>query len=306
VGRKCVAEYYEQYHPFDSERTIGLEKSFNFLLDEEKDTRIAGVIDRLDVAEDGTYEIHDYKTSGTLMTQEKADKDRQLALYHMAVQSMWPDSGKIELVWHYLVFGKEIRSRRTPQEIESVKRQLMADIAAIEADTEFRPRESPLCDWCEYQAYCPARKHAVMTDGLPVNRFLGEPGVQLVNSLADLDRKKRDVERDMVQVKEALVKYAREHGVEVIKGSDHRVLVRFYRGLGFPSKDEPGRDRLEALVKQLGLWDAVSYLSSVSLAKLVESGAVDPEVASRIAALGREEERPWVKLTGLRWDRDGG
>jgi hypothetical protein len=33
---------------------------------------------------------------------------------------------------------------------------------------------------------------------------------------------------------------------------------------------------------------------------MVEKGAVEPELAGQIAALGWEEERPWVKLSKLR------
>jgi putative RecB family exonuclease len=306
VGRKCLADYYKRYFPFDSSKTIALEQLVSFPLDEAKQYLVRGVIDRLAVAADGTYEIHDYKTSGRLATQEDADKDRQLALYHLAIENMWPDVKNVDLVWHYLVFGKELRSRRTPAELKTLKQDVMAAIAAIEADRDFRPKESALCDWCAYPAYCPAKKHSVATAGLPPNRFLEEPGVKLVNTFADLDRRKREIERDIQQVKEALIAYAREHGVEVVKGSDHKALVRFYHGLGFPNRDDPGRDRLEALVRELGLWDRVSSLNAVSLAKLVEGGALDVDVAARVAALGREEERPWVKLTGLRWDRDSG
>jgi putative RecB family exonuclease len=306
LGRRCLTDYYQAYHPFDSSKTIGLEQLIFFPLDEAEQYWIRGVIDRLAIAGDGTYEIHDYKTSGRLRTQEEVDKDRQLALYHIALERMWPDVKDIDLVWHYLVFGKELRSRRTPAELKTLKQDIMALIGKIESDGEFRPHESALCDWCAYPEYCPAKKHAVLTSKLAPNKYLEEPGVRLVNTYADLHRKQRDIEQDMDQVKQALISYARDRDVEVIRGSDQKVLVRFYRGLGFPNRDEPGREKLEALVKELGLWDRVSVLSPVSLAKLVEAGTLDPAVAARVAALGCEEERPWVKLSNLRRDRDMG
>lgn len=305
IGRRCLTDYYKRHYPFDSSRTIGLEHLVFFPLDEEQQYWIRGVVDRVAVATDGTYEVHDYKTSGRLKTQQEADQDRQLALYHMALERMWPDVKNVDLVWHYLVFDREIRSRRTPEELKTLKHDVMAAIDKVEADREFRPRESALCDWCPYPDYCPAKKHTVLTAKLTPNKYLEESGVRLVNTFADLDRRKREIERDIEQVKEALIQYARAKDVEVIKGSDHKALVRFYQGLGFPNKDEPGRAELESLVKELGLWEVASVLSPVSLAKLVEGGTLDPEVAKRIGALGREEERPWVKLSSLRWDRDG-
>lgn len=306
VGRRCIAEYYDRHKPFDRARTIALEHVVSFPLDEEKQYWIRGVIDRLAVAPDGTYEIHDYKTSGRLRTQEDVDKDRQLALYHLALERMWPDVRNIDLVWHYLVFGRELRSRRTPEQLACLKQDVIAAIETIEADTEFRTHESALCDWCAYIEFCPAKKHGVQISRLPHNKFLDEPGVRLVNAFAECHRKKREIEQDMEQLKEALIRYAKSHGVEVIRGSDHKALVRFYRGIGFPGRDEPGRSELEALVRELGLWDAAAVLSPVNLAKLVEGGRLDPEVAARLTALGREEERPWVKLSNLRFDRDSG
>lgn len=304
VGRRCITDYYSQHYPFDSSRVLALEYLVSFPLDQAEQYWIRGVIDRLAVAADGTYEIHDYKTSSRLKTQEEVNKDRQLALYHLALERMWPDVKDVDLVWHYLAFGKELKSRRTPEELKTLKQEVMAVIDTIEKDREFRPKESALCDWCAYPEHCPAKKHATLMASLPPNKFLAEPGVKLVNTYAELHRRKLEVEADLEQLKQALIHYAREHGVEKLRGSDHKVLVRFYKGLGFPSKDEPGRAELEAVVRELGLWDRVAVLNPVNLAKLVESGKLDPETAARLSALGREEERPWVKLSSLRSDRD--
>ena len=300
LGRRCIAEYYERYYPFDESRTIAIEHLVTFPLDDAGNYWIRGVIDRLSVAKDGTYEIHDYKTSGRLPTQEQVDKDRQLALYHIAIKRMWPDVEQIELVWHYLVFGKEMRSRRTADDLARLKQEVLDLIKKIESDTEFRPKESALCDWCAYPEYCPAKKHITMTSQLPVNEYLKEPGVVLVNRYAELHRQKKEIEDEMEKVRDALINYARKNDVEVIKGSDHRVLVRFYRNLAFPTKDHPNRRALEDLVRSLGLWERVSVLSPVSLAKLIEKGELDEEAVARLSGMAIEEERPWVKLSRLR------
>jgi putative RecB family exonuclease len=300
VGRKAVAEYYEQHQPFDESRTIALEYKVAFPIDEAGDYTILGYVDRLAVAKDGTYEIHDYKTSGRLPTQAQADKDRQLALYQLAVRDMWPDVKQVDLVWHYLVFGKEIRSRRTSKQLDNLKQDVMARIRTIEADSDFRPRESALCDWCAYTPYCPAKRHEFEMSELSPEKYASENGVTLVDKYAELDTRKTEIERDLEQVKAALIKYAKDKEIEIIKGSGHRVMVRFYKGLALPRKDEPGRRELEELVKAEGLWEQVAVMSPVSLSKLVERGALDTELARKISDMGRQEERPWVKLSKLR------
>jgi putative RecB family exonuclease len=304
VGRKAIAEYYEQHRPFDESRTIALEYKVNFPIDEAGEYTILGYIDRIAVARDGTYEIHDYKTSGRLPTQDEIDKDRQLALYQMAVAGMWPDVKKVDLVWHYMVFGKELRSRRTPRQLAGLKKEIMASIRTIEEDSDFRPKESALCDWCAYFSYCPAKKHEMAMAGLSPEEYAKESGVTLVNKYAELETRKDEVERELERVKAALIAYAKENEVENIKGSGHRVMVRFYKGLSLPRKDEPGRRELEELVKASGLWEQVSMMSPVSLSKLVERGALDEELAAKIIAMGRQEERPWVKLKKIARGRE--
>jgi putative RecB family exonuclease len=304
LGRRCISEYYEKHHPFDESRTISIEHLVFFPLDDRKQYWIRGVIDRLSIAKDGTYEIHDYKTSGRLPTQENVDNDRQLALYHIAVERMWPDVKDIDLVWHYLQFDTELRSRRTPGELKSLKGDIMELIRTIEADKDFRPKESALCDWCAYPEYCPAKKHVTLTAKLPLNEYLKEPGVNLVNKFTELHRQKAELDEEMGQIKEALIHYARENDVEVVRGSDHRVLVRFYKGLSFPTKDHPDREALEEAVKAAGLWERVAVMSPVSLAKLIERGELEPDLAERLGRMGWQEDRPWVKLSKLRRGED--
>jgi putative RecB family exonuclease len=298
VGRRCVAEYYDRHHPFDETRTLALEHLVFFPLDEDQHYWLRGFVDRVAVTDGGTYQIHDYKTSGRLKTQGQIDHDQQLALYQIAVQRDWRDAESVELVWHYLVFGKELRSVRSPKDLEDLKRETLGLIKSIEAESDFRPRESALCDWCAYQEYCPAKKHLVMTAGLTRNEYLDEPGVRLVNRYAELDRQRGELDLETQKVKAALIEYARKHDVEIVKGDDHRVMVRFYKGLSFPTKDDPGRKALEELVRASGLWERVSVMSPVSLAKLVERGELDQALARKLAAMGKEEVRPWVKLSG--------
>jgi len=155
IGGRCLVNYYQAHKPFDRGQTVGLEHRVTSALDQAGRYRIQGYVDRLVRVQPGHYEVHDYKTSGRLPPQDQIDADRQLALYQLGVVGMWPDAGEIELVWHYLAFGKELRSRRTPEALERLKATTIALIDRIEADTEFRPIKSLLCQWCAYVNICP-------------------------------------------------------------------------------------------------------------------------------------------------------
>lgn len=178
-GRKCLGDYYRHYHPFDQGRTIGIEERVSVELGRGR--TLAGFIDRLVSLDEVTYEIHDYKTSNRLPTQEEADNDRQLALYQLAVQSMWDDVKKVELVWHYLVFDRELRSTRTLGDLEVLKKEINRLIDIIESTREFKPRPSSLCDWCEFKNICPVWKHEYILEELTPEEFKENDGVRLVD-----------------------------------------------------------------------------------------------------------------------------
>ncbi|MBI3780945.1 MAG: PD-(D/E)XK nuclease family protein [candidate division NC10 bacterium] len=155
LGERCLKDYHDAHKPFDRGQTLGLEHRVTSSLDPAGRYRIQGYIDRLVSVGSGRYEIHDFKTSGRLPGQGLLDADRQLALYQLGVQGKWPEAKEIELVWHYLAFGKELRSRRTPEALDRLKATTIALIERIETDTEFKPIKSTLCHWCAYKDICP-------------------------------------------------------------------------------------------------------------------------------------------------------
>ena len=155
-GVQFLINYYTSHKPFD-DNTIAVEKEIIFDLDESGEYKIRGFIDRLVYnLETEEYEIHDYKTSNTLPNQEDLEKNRQLALYSIAIKKIFGNEKKIILVWHYLSFNKKLHSRRTDEQLKQLKEETLSLIKEIESTTVFPPRKSPLCHWCEYKPICPA------------------------------------------------------------------------------------------------------------------------------------------------------
>jgi len=300
LGEKLIETYYKRYSPFDADITIGTEVSLNFPLDENNKYRMRGYIDRLSRTQDGAHEIHDYKTSAYLPSQEDADKDRQLGLYHIGIQKRWPDVENIKLVWHYLAFDLELVSQRTPEAISSLAQDTIKLIDEIESARDFPPRESRLCDWCEYPDLCPRRKHFFMVEALPVNEYLNEPGVVLVNKYAALKNEKARIEEEMEKVKEAILDYSKGEGVEVIKGSDYKARVRFGERLRFPGKSDAGRPELDKVIKEAGRWDEVSQLDITSLTRNIEDNLWSKDLIDKVMKYGRIEESDSVHISKLK------
>ena len=299
LGKRMLETYYQRYAPFGSDITISTEMRIAFSLDDDR-YRLMGYIDRLSRAEGDVYQIHDYKTSAYLPSQQDADIDRQLGLYHIGVQKKWPDINNIRLVWHYLAFDKELVSSRSEEAISKLVEDTIRTIDEIEATDHFTPRESGLCDWCEYPDLCPLRKHFVKVEALPANEYLNEPGVVLVNKYAQLREEASEIGEEMDKVKEAILDYARREEVEVIKGSDRKVRVKFDEKLKFPGKSEIERRELDDAIKQAGMWMEVSQLDTTSLNRVIENSLWSEELINQVLKYGRIEETSAVYLSKLK------
>lgn len=300
LGRKILEGYYKHHAPFDEDITLGTELNLNFSIDDEGKYRLTGFIDRLARTPDGTVWIHDYKTGAYLPAQAEADRDRQLALYQMGVRKRWPDMKDISLVWHYLAFDFDLVSTRTEEALSRLCDDTCRLIDRIEADATFSPRESALCDWCSYPDLCPLRKHTVLVDSLPPDKYLSEPGVVLVNRFAELKEKSSALETEMEEVRSALVEYARRENAAIVKGSGRQARIRFDTRLKFPGKNEPGRPILESAIIESGKWGEVSQLDTTMLARVIEQHSWDKSLIDRVMAYGKLEESCTVSLSRLK------
>jgi len=297
LGEKCLADYYHHYHPFDEGKTLGLEQTILISLDDAGRYRIRGFIDRLALKKDGQYEIHDYKTSGYLPDQSTLDTDRQLALYQIGVEDRWKDAGKVDLVWHYLVFDKEMRSQRTSEELKQLKAQTIELINQIEKakkEDNLPPRESHLCEWCQFFSICPTKKHFYQVELLPPEDYLKDGGVKLVNGYVNLMQKRKGLESEKKALEELIYSYVKNEGLQVIRGSDFKLKVKIEEKEKLPTKKSSPEDweRLERVIKEKGKWDQVSKVDPYLLLDIIKKEAWDKETIGKLKDfLTREEEK---------------
>lgn len=119
---------------------------------------LRGIIDRLDLDPDGGLVVTDYKTGsppGVAFEQSRLGGVHFYAFLCEQVLGRRPD--RIQLL--YLKEPVAIVSRPSEQSIRGLRQRALAVWSAVERACEkedFRPHPSRLCDWCAYQAYCPA------------------------------------------------------------------------------------------------------------------------------------------------------
>ncbi|MBI4699155.1 MAG: PD-(D/E)XK nuclease family protein [Nitrospirae bacterium] len=308
TGIKAITDYYKRHFPFNQSTTLATEQLITFRID---DYTIRGYIDRLSHRGKGIYEIHDYKTSGYLPTQEKQDSDRQLALYQIGVKKQFRDAEDIRLIWHYLRFDKDFESARTDAQLRYLKKKVVSLIKTIEKDTVFKPMESALCAWCVFPEYCPAKKHEYKIQELPSNKYLKERGVSLVNKYASIKAKIKELKeqeeeflKELELIADAASKYAQKEGVSNITGSDFILKVIEENVLGFPRSGEEGREELEKFIKKAGIWEEVSGLNTARLSKMIEDKELDNKIKNGLLKFAEEVEGVRVRLVKKRGEEE--
>ena len=308
MAEKYVTDYYSRYYPFDQGKTVALEDRILIDLDGSGRYRLQGYIDRLSEVEDGFYEIHDYKTSSRLPLKEYIEQDRQLALYMIGVKNSYPDVRDVRLIWHFLAFDKEVDSTRSDEELENLKKETIELIDRIEAEEEFEANPSYLCDWCEFKSVCREWSHLYSLEGKPLNEFLGDPGVKLVNRYAELKKKKREVlaelDNELVKLEEAIVRFAVENGVDVVFGSNSKVRVVESSRFVFPSKHSEKRRHLEQLLKDVGRWDEVVQLDTSALSKVLQDDLWDGKILKMLKDYVKLEKSRRLYLSKIKTEKE--
>jgi putative RecB family exonuclease len=289
-GRKSLIDYYVEYAPFDQTKIVKTEESIYFNLKQGKDEyRFVGILDRLDWNDrEKIFEIHDYKTSSTLMTQQEADLDLQLPLYQLALMSKWPEAEKAKLIWHYLLFNKQIESSRTKKQLIEVQDAVIAKIKVIEACDEFPPFKSALCDWCDFQEICPLWKHPKKVEKLEENKYRKDPGVKLVTRYSEMEEEKKmlkekisGIEQEQEKIAEAAIEFAEREDSLVIDGPDKQLIVTIKEEFGTPTRkdDQDKWEELRSFLIEKDRYADVSTVNSSMLHKKLKSWPHDVVVS---------------------------
>jgi putative RecB family exonuclease len=306
-GIFSLKHYYDRYQPFESDKTIAIEQRVEVNLDDGGKYRLQGFIDRLSETEDGHYRIHDYKTERTFKSQEHFDEDRQLALYQIGLQGLFNDIKAVELIWHYLIFDKEARSSRKPDQLERLKIDTIQLIQKIEKATEaddFPYNESALCDWCDFYSICPAKKHFHITEQLPAAEFKEDDGVRMVNRWVEVKEAMAELKAEKAELEERLYDYCRQLSVEIVRGSDHKLKVKFepmYKTRYSMSGDEAEKERFFQFIKERGLYEGLMSLQAARLNSLAKSDELENSLKRALLEfLVLEEGKPRFYLSKIR------
>jgi putative RecB family exonuclease len=121
--------------------------------------KLRGIIDRLDIDENGDLIVVDYKTGRAPGENFEGNKMGGVHFYaYLCEEVLGRRPARVDLL--YLREPLRISATPSPQSIRGMSVKTGAIWTAVERACEredFRPNPGRLCSWCSFQAYCPAK-----------------------------------------------------------------------------------------------------------------------------------------------------
>ena len=153
-SQQLVHRYFQLEDP-RTVRPIGLELKLEANLGK---VRVRGIIDRLELDDDGELVVTDYKTGSVPSEFFEAKSLSGVHIYALLCERMLGRRpARVQL--YYLSKPEAIIATPTAQSVTGVERRTTAMYSAIAQACEredFRPHPGRLCDFCTFKPYCPA------------------------------------------------------------------------------------------------------------------------------------------------------
>ncbi|OGH56434.1 MAG: hypothetical protein A3I06_05940 [Candidatus Lindowbacteria bacterium RIFCSPLOWO2_02_FULL_62_12] len=194
-GLRMCEDYYEAYIDGAYKPAGAAEDYFEFKLGR---TLLCGFIDRVDMNEDGSISIIDYKTNPKLYTQEELDEDQQMTIYYLAAREGKLESVKYkpvevkQFIFQFVNFCKDLVATRDASYLGALQdrvRQFTEEMEwrqKVYKDSKFDPRAGMLlfppqdnkyCQSCDHHHLCPLKTDMTLTGEVQKKGTQFEDGV---------------------------------------------------------------------------------------------------------------------------------
>ena len=278
LGERIIREYHRE-HSENFRMPIATEHGF--IMDVEG-IKVRGFIDRVDKLGPESVAILDYKTSKNTFTIPYVENSKQLALYQMAFEEL--HHKRVErLSLYHLRSNMDFSVGRRPDSMIGALRDEILEVASAIEDENFEPKRSALCEYCDYQRFCPYFRDLYEErtgEKIDIEDSV-EEYVRLSSEMARLDRRKKELSS-------MLRDYAKKNGLMAIFGKRNALTVLRYERVEY---DEKVKD----ILKEKGMLERAVKIDGKALKELMNSGELDGDTVKAIESHRRSKE-----ITSLR------
>ena len=107
----------------------------------------------------------------------------------------------------------------------------------------------------------------------------------------------KEIDEELEEIKEAVIQYAGNIGVEVVIGSDHKLKISPREKINVPGKETRERESLIELLSQLNRLEEVSAFDTAELKKVIKEGKWDSTILDEIKKFVEIETVKSVRLS---------
>jgi putative RecB family exonuclease len=153
-GQALVANYFTMEDP-TAVRDIGLELRLEANVG---DLALRGIIDRLELDDNGGLVVTDYKTGRTPGVNYEQQRLAGVHFYSFLCEAVFGQR-PVAIRLMYLRSGETITATPSAQSVRFITTRTSAVWKAVEracSTGDFKPRQGPLCSSCGFQQWCPA------------------------------------------------------------------------------------------------------------------------------------------------------
>ena len=263
-GIEMLKKYYLQNQNL-SFNIVNLETLFRIPI-QDKLHQVTGRIDRIDKLKDGTFEIIDYKTTKKMPSQEMIDKNFQLSIYYLGVINQWPylekENRPVKLSLYYLRHGEKLSTNQNKEQIKETKERILSLINQIEK-SNFEPMSDPLCDWCQYQPYCPLFKHKYIKEQSPA---LDEEKIKkVIKEYFEIKNKQSQDNKRLIELKTAINQFCDENELDRVFG-DSGYITRLPQ-----QRFSYNFNKVKEILEPINKWNEILTIDKAKFKKVVDA-----------------------------------
>jgi hypothetical protein len=177
-----------------------------------------------------------------------------------------------------LAFDKEAVSERTEDQLQKLHEDTVLRIKEIESATDFPRNVTGLCAYCGFRSICPSFMHEIEIEDLPVEQFKDDDGVRMVDEYQELEAKSNEIRAKMDEIKEKLVAFSNQKGIDMVYGSNRKARVKEDISIRYPDD----KDAFENLLRQKGIYDDVSGIIWQRLTSKIKKNQLDDEIIDKV------------------------
>ena len=271
-GIDLLKRYYQQNQGAEF-NIINLEMPFEAPILEKKDSpvsrqefhQVTGRIDRIDKLADGSFEIIDYKTNKKMPSQESIDQNLQLSVYYLGLSNRWPslqqENRPVKLSLYFLRHGEKLSTIRGNQQIEESQERILSLISQIK-ESDFEPRANPLCDWCEYQPYCPLFKHKFAQESQVIN---DQEIRKIIKEYFEIKGRQEQDNHRTAELKDKINQYCDQHNLERVFSQEGYITRSPQRRFSY------NVNKVKKILEPIGKWNEILTIDQAKFKKVIDS-----------------------------------